>query len=176
MSVLWLSYFAILPKIPQIARVNNRPWAMDLHIYTYIYIYFFFLEGIISRERRTIIFTGLRHGLGSNHQIPAPTLKHRKEAAGRKEKIKGEKKQWYSLFHPLFLSIMQMVSVSIQGLCWLLAQLQSVQVESCRGENCQQLLPAPLTCSSHSLSVKWLEGGFCCDFFIFFSFSHSEKS
>lgn len=105
--------------------------------------------------------------MGRSHQIPAPILKTRKQQEGKKERMNGEKKQWHSLFHSLFLSKVQMVSVSIEGLCWLSAQLQSIQVESCRAENCQQLLPTPLTCYSHSLSEKCLEGGF---------FFHSERS
>lgn len=93
---------------------------------------------------------------GRTHHIPTPILKTAKQQQERKN---GEKKQWHSLFHSLFPSKVQIVSVPIKGLCWLLAQLQSIQVESCRAENCQQLCTTPLTCYSHSLSEKWLEGG-----------------
>lgn len=54
---------------------------------------------------------------------------------------------------------------SLQKCKWFLylfegfAQLQSTQVESCRAENCQHLLPTPLTCYWHSLSEKWLQRG-----------------
>jgi len=89
MSVLWLSYFAILPKIPQIARVNNRPWAMDLHIYTYIYI---FSWGKYKQGEKNNNFHRTEAWSGQQPPDSSPHFKAQKRSSRKERKNKGREK------------------------------------------------------------------------------------